>query len=183
MSGPIDTWDSPCGRTLRLRRGQLDDVGRLLEFERRLSPGTKYFRFGRFRDLHFTPEQLQWILDPNNDSNVHFVVTTVENSIEELLASARILIPTSATACQLLMVVRDDWQGCGLGARLTSALCAEASRRGIPGIYCQVLPTNRGMQAFMQKCGFRQVPNPDHELLVRFEKRVDCVLSRPDSII
>ena len=162
-----------------MRYGRLDDVDRLLEFERHLSPGTKYFRFGRFRELHFTTEQLQWILDPNNHSNVHLVVTTHENSREELLASARIVIPASATACQLLIVVRDDWQGSGLGVRLISALYGEASRRGFPGLYCQVMPTNRGMQAFMHKCGFRQVPNPDHELLVRFEKRVDCVASSP----
>jgi len=179
MNRPLDTWDSTCGRTLHLRHGQLDDVGRLLEFERHLSPGTRYFRFGRFRDLHFTPKQLQWILDPNNEENVHFVVTMIEDSAEELLATGRILIDMSAAECQLLIVVRDDWQGCGLGARLTSALCAEASRRGIPGIYCQVMPTNRVMQAFMDKCGFREVHNPDHELLVRFEKRLECGVSRP----
>ena len=180
MSRPLDTWDSTCGRTLCLRRGRLDDVDRLLEFERHLSPGTKYFRFGRFRDLHFTPEQLQWILDPKNDSNVHFVVTTVTNAREELLASARIVIPTSATACQLLMVVRDDWQGSGLGARLLSALSEEASRREVPGVYCQVMPTNLRMQAFMLKCGFRQEHNPESEVLVRFEKRLERVTSFPE---
>ena len=180
MSRTLDTWNSTCGRTLRLRLGQLDDVDRLLEFERHLSPGTKYFRFGRFRDLHFTPEQLQWILDPDNDSNVHFVVTTDENASEKLLSSARIIIPTSTTVCQLLIVVRDDWQGSGLGARLMSALYDEASRRGLCAIYCQVMPTNLRMQAFMRKCGFRQVPNPDNEVLVRFEKPLGDIVSGPE---
>ena len=177
MSSPLDTWDSTRGCTLRLRRAQLDDIDRLLEFERHLSPGTKYFRYGRFRDLHFTPEELQWILDPSNESNVHHVVTTDEDGKETLLASARIVITTPVSACQLLIVVRDDWQGSGLGGQLMTVLCDEASRRGLPGIYCQVMPTNLGMQAFMQKCGFQQVHNPDNEILVRFEKRLECVSS------
>ena len=179
MHNLIDTWDSACGRALLLRCGQLDDVDRLMKFERHLSPGTKYFRFGRFRDLRFTQEQLRWILDPENQGNVHFVVTTMEDSEVEILATARLLIGKPTVAGELLLVVRDDWQGRGLGARLTAALCAEASRRRIPGICCQVMPTNRRMQAFIQKCGFRQVQNPDHDLLLRFEKRLNCFGSSP----
>ena len=178
-SNPFDEWLSPRGRILQLRRGRLDDVDRFLEFERHLSPGTKYFRFGRFRDLPFTREQTQRILDPQSDNNLHFVVTMTENSTEEILASARVLFSTSSPIGELMLVVRDDWHGSGLGRRLTATLCGATSLRGIPRVYCQVLPTNFGMQAFMPKCGFQQVHNPDNEVLLRYEKRLDCVATPP----
>ena len=71
-----------------------------------------------------------------------------------------------------LIVVRDDWHGRGLGQRLVTKLFREAARRRVHIVYCQVMPTNRRMQIFMRRCGFTQTINPDHEVLLRFEKPV-----------
>lgn len=164
------SWYTLEGQPLRLRRGGLDDVDLLLEFETKLSPGTKYFRFGRFRNFRSTREQLQAILDPDCDTNLDLIVTAPGPDREEILASGRLILPEQAHVSELMLVVRDDWHGTGLGSRLIQALCDEATSRGVSLIYCQVLPTNRAMQAFMRRCGFSSVPNPNSDLLLRYEK-------------
>ena len=168
----LETWDCLDGRQLRMRRGRFDDIDRFLEFELHLSPGTRYFRFGKVRDPGYSRDQVVGLFDPADDCNVHYVVTTTENSCEVMIASGRLVVPPATSACELLIVVRDDWHGRGLGQRLVTKLFREAARRRVHIVYCQVMPTNRRMQIFMRRCGFTQTINPDHEVLLRFEKPV-----------
>ena len=167
-----DSWDRPEDSPFLMRRGRPDDIDLALEFERRLSAGTRYFRFGKMQDLGFDRDRLAWLFNPDDDRNIHYIATIASNSREVMIASGRLVIPSEGSASELLIVVGDEWQRHGVGKRLVSVLCREAMARDVQIVYCQVLPTNLRMQTFMRSCGFRPASDPGHELLLRFEKRV-----------
>lgn len=166
---PNEQWVARNGTSLLLREGCLDDVDQLLEFERRLSPGTRYFRFGKLRDMNFSREDMQPILDPDNSDHLHYLVIENDGHQNAVLASGRILTADPSRGSELMIVVRDDWQRCGIGGRLIAALLRDARQRGLLRLFCLVLPTNAGMQTFMGRCGFNRVKNPESDVLLRFE--------------
>lgn len=167
-----DAWDCQHESPLLMRQGRPDDIDRALDFVRHLSPGTRYFRFGKMQGLSFDRDRLAGIFNPDDDHNVHYIVTISEDSREIMIASGRLVIPEAGSASELLIVVRDDWQGRGVGRRLVAKLCHAAILREVHTVYCQVLPTNQRMQRFMHNCGFKPAINAGHELLLQFEKRI-----------
>lgn len=167
-----DTRDYHDDSPLLMRRGRPDDIDRALDFERHLSPGTRYFRFGKMQDLGFDRDRLAGLFNPDDDHNIHYIVTIAVDSREIMIASGRLVIPSAGSSGEMLIVVGDEWQGCGVGRCLVTQLCQEAIVRNVHTVYCQVLPTNRRMQTFMRSCGFKPAINPCHELLLRFEKLV-----------
>jgi ribosomal protein S18 acetylase RimI-like enzyme len=47
-------------------------------------------------------------------------------------------------------------RGCGVGERLMAQLCAEAARRGLPGVHATVLEENRSARRFFERLGFAE---------------------------
>ena len=108
-----DTRDCHDDSPLLMRRGRPDDIDRALDFERHLSPGTRYFRFGKMQDLGFDRDRLAGLFNPDDDHNIHYIVTIAVDSREIMIASGRLVIPSAGSSGEMLIVVGDDWQGRG----------------------------------------------------------------------
>ena len=72
----------------------------------------------------------------------------------EVLAIARLSI-ADGWAGLTAVEVRPDRRRAGLGAAITAAACAEATARGIGGVFLQVEVGNAGARSLYERCGFR----------------------------
>jgi ribosomal protein S18 acetylase RimI-like enzyme len=73
---------------------------------------------------------------------------------DELMAIARLSI-ADGWAGITAVEVRPTRRRSGLGATLTSAVCAEAARRGVSRVFLQVETGNAPALALYERCGFR----------------------------
>lgn len=123
------------------------------------------------RGWSFDRDRLAGIFNPDDDHNVHYIVTISEDSREIMIASEDL----SSRGGKRQRIA--DWP-CAttgrsrVGRRLVAKLCHAAILREVHTVYCQVLPTNQRMQRFMHNCGFKPAINAGHELLLQFEKRI-----------
>lgn len=63
---------------------------------------------------------------------------TRERGRERLVAVARYCAAPGSKVAESAVTVHDDWQGRGLGAHMTRALCAAAARRGVEGLRAEL---------------------------------------------
>jgi acetyltransferase len=73
----------------------------------------------------------------------------------------------AAEAREFALVVADDWQGLGVGARLLRGLLRCAERAGVRVLYGDVFADNAAMLAFARRLGFSQRRHPTDARLVR----------------
>ena len=166
-------WKTPQGVILTLRKVRPDDVPLFLWASETFSKGTRYFRFGKMASLNFTAQDIEPLCHPDDEWNAHYIVTQEESGEERFVANARYSSEKDRQSCEFSIVVMDQWHHHGVGKRLVKVLCEHAAKKGIPLIYGLVLPTNLAMQKFMKKCGFLMVSNPDNDIVLRFERRLD----------
>lgn len=166
-------WKTRQGNKMTLRQVKPDDVPLLLWASERFSNGTRYFRFGKLASLDFTAQEIEPLCNPDQEWNAHYIVTHEESGTERFVANARYTVEKDRQSCEFAIVVLDQWHHHGVGELLMQALCEHATAQGLSLIYGLVLPTNSAMQGFMKKCGFQKVHNPNDDLVLRFERRVD----------
>jgi len=70
------------------------------------------------------------------------------------------LIDPDGKSCEFAIVVADEWQKRGLGAKLLKALISHAQLRGIKRIHGSVLKNNSGMLQFVKGLGFEETTDP-----------------------
>lgn len=166
-------WITRKGIAMTLRKVKPEDVPLLLSASQKFSTGTRYFRFGKIASLDFTAKEIEPLCNPDDEWNAHYIVTHEVSGTEHFVANARYSVQQDRQSCEFAIVVLDQWQHYGVGEVLLEALCEQATKLGIPAIYGLVLPTNLAMQKFMKKCGFQKVHNPNDDLVLRFERRLD----------
>lgn len=124
----------------------------------RLSLATRAQRF--FTPLRAWPrEMLRAIAE--RDAAQHFVVAELDG---ELVALGQ--LACASTQREVALVVADDWQRRGLGARLLDRLLDDARRLGLPDLRLETQRANAGMRRLAQRAGFALQPHPDDALLL-----------------
>ncbi len=147
-------WTAHDGSVLAIRPMAATDIDIARAFIRKLSFGTRYFRFGR-GDLDFSDEELQGVCSADPRTNTHLVVVANDRSDKaSIVASARYVVQDDGESCLFGLVVADAWQGHGLGQRLLRALFDSARQRGLKVMQGEVLASNTRMLGFLQKIGF-----------------------------
>lgn len=121
------------------------DVIPLVEFYYHLSQQTRYMRFQMVTEG--LPESKIYeyaeILCKVEGKGLAIVAYTYENGIESFVGVARYMFENEkAEKAEFAIVIRDDFQGKGLGKYLLSLLLEEAQRYGIKILYGSMLPTN-----------------------------------------
>jgi acetyltransferase len=84
----------------------------------------------------------------------------------QILGVGRLSRSHSREEAELGLIVRDDYQGKGLGAELLRRLIRVARDEGIRRIVADILPQNRPMRRLCETMGFKAVDAPD-PLVVR----------------
>jgi len=119
-----------------------------------LSQETLYNRF-MSRTQRFGTKQILDFVYIDHRRNVAFVATVPEAHGEDIVGVGRYYLDERTNRAEVAFVVRDDWQGKGIGKILFEQLVVTARQSGIAGFTAEVLRDNRKMQAVFNKCGLR----------------------------
>jgi GNAT superfamily N-acetyltransferase len=140
------------GRRLTVRPIQRDDAGLLIEFHERLSPQSRYLRF--FSPFpHLSPKMAEYLAGVDFVDRFALVATADEDGVERIVAVARFDIAPDDVVAEVALVVRDDYQGVGLGTAVFGRLLEMARARGVRRLTGNVLADNRRMLQLLRNHG------------------------------
>ena len=155
------------GREWTLRPIRPEDVAALQEFIRSLTKRSRYMRFvSMMREL--TPRMLARYTQIDYHRELALVATThVANpanrghTIEIIIGLAHYLRNPDGRGAEYALVIGDDWQRRGLGAKLMNKLIDAATEQGLEYIDGMVIGSNQPMLSLMTWLGFTNDPDPE----------------------
>jgi acetyltransferase len=137
-----------------------------------LSPRSVYLRF--FTPMKRLPHRmLARFTHIDYDRHIALVATAESESNEKMLGVARVIISRNLREAEFSVVVRDAWQGKGIGAALLQRCLSIAKERGIQRVTGTVLTENTQMLRLGRKLGFnikKELGVPEYELSIDFIK-------------
>ncbi len=153
--GELERWiDLKDGSKLFLRPLKLTDEPLLREMFYKLSPESVNYRF--FRMIKSMPhDKLQELLKVDYDADMALVGLLGRGEDHPLVAIAHYSKDPRTNFAEAAFLVRDDWQGKGVGTGLMSTLVEAAQTRGVVGFSADVLANNHGMLRVFHRCGYR----------------------------
>jgi RimJ/RimL family protein N-acetyltransferase len=149
------------GRTVTLRPISVADSDGLIDFHGRLSPRTQELRFHRPKP-RLARWEAEYLAGVDFVSRAAVVATVIETGpdgepIERIVADGRIEAGEAAGVGEVGLVVRDDFQGAGLGAALLDVLVDLAPGLGMERLSFFVLSENQAMLGLAARVGAAQV--------------------------
>jgi len=136
-----------------LRSVKISDEPLLKDFFYALSDQTTYRRFiSARRDMPH--ERLQEFAVIDYTREMVILALIAGEGKEEILGIAQYGIDDVTHTGEVGVVVRDDFQGRGIGTELLSYLTYLAKRQGLLGFTAEVLVENRPMMSLFEKMGF-----------------------------
>lgn len=156
-----------------LRPLKLTDEGLVRDLFYTLSADSVHYRF--FQMIKAMPhEKLQELLRVDYDADMAVVVLKDQSPDSPMLAMAHYRKDPPTNFADAAFLVRDEWQGKGVGTALMNALVDMARLRGIAGFTADVLMHNHGMLRVFHKCGYAvesRLEQGVYQLRIPFEKR------------
>jgi len=138
---------------LFLRPLKLTDEPLVREMFYKLSPESVHYRF--FRILKSMPrEKIQELLRIDYESDMTMVGLPGREEHAPIVAIAHYSRDPRTNFADAAFLVRDDWQGKGIGTVLLQALVDAARSVGLGGFTAEVLSQNDGMLRVFHRCGF-----------------------------
>jgi RimJ/RimL family protein N-acetyltransferase len=147
-----DTWIAADGTIVIIRPVRATDLALVQEFVDALSADTRYQRLMSTRQPSI--EELRRRTDIDYEREFALFATMRVQRRERLLGVARFVTLSTPGDAEGAIVLRDDWQGHGLGTRLLASLLAEAKHRGVRRMIGTTLSANNAMLALARKFGF-----------------------------
>lgn len=172
---PTISWSLGLAHSITVRPIRAEDADLELEFIRRLSPHSLYNRVFS-TSVAMTPEWLQRLTQIDFTRDMAIIATVTLDGRETQIGVVRYVRMENGSSCEFAIAVADQWQGCGIGARLMRELIAIAARSGIIEIVGDVLSANVAMLALARRLGMRVYPHPDGATLRR------VLLSLPETL-
>lgn len=130
-----------------------EDAALLVDLFNSLSPQTKYYRF--FSNLKKMPDDmLSRFTQIDYNKDMALAALDMFNSRERFLAIARFMSKPNRTDAEFAVVVRDEWQGKGIGRVLLENLIRYAIERKIKILSGYVLVENTHMISLGRQLGF-----------------------------
>ncbi|UCE62106.1 MAG: GNAT family N-acetyltransferase [Phycisphaerales bacterium] len=156
-----------------LRPLKLTDESMLRDMFYKLSPESVHYRF--FRMIKAMPhEKMQEFLRVDYEADMALVVLTDSKEQADVIGIAHYGNDPHANFADAAFLVRDDWQGKGIGTTLMSTLVEVARGHGIAGFTADVLAGNHGMLRVFHKCGFSvesELEDGAYRLRIPFTKK------------
>jgi acyl-CoA hydrolase/ribosomal protein S18 acetylase RimI-like enzyme len=150
----LERWvDLKDGSRAFMRPLRLTDEAKLRDFFYKLSPASVHYRF--FRMIKAMPhEQLQELLRIDYEADMAIVQLTDRSENAEVVGIAHYLKNPRTNLADSAFLVRDDWQGKGIGPLMMNALVENARKHGIAGFTADVLQENARMLGVFHKSGY-----------------------------
>jgi RimJ/RimL family protein N-acetyltransferase/acyl CoA:acetate/3-ketoacid CoA transferase beta subunit len=161
----------PDGSVALLRPIRATDEPELREMFYALSPETVYHRF--FSLLPTMPHrQLQEWLRVDYEAQMVLVATVGIPGDESIIAVARYDLDRRTNLAEVAFVVRDEYQGKGLGTMMLNALVEAAREHGIAGFTAVVQADNAAMMAVFHNAApalESRLVDETYEITMRFD--------------
>lgn len=153
-------WTQPDGLKVVIRPIKPEDAELEVEFVRKLSPETKYYRFmNTMREL--PPAMVTRLTQIDYDREMAFVAVIEEDGKEYEVGVCRYAVNPDGESCEFAIVVADDWQKKGLARRLMGVLIETARDRGLGYMNGVFLSNNERMLKFVKGLGFVLSNDPE----------------------
>jgi len=149
--GRQETVTLPRGEVVLIRPLRVTDERVLQDLFYRLSDDSTYERFLSHKRCHPRGEVAK-LTDFCDAENAALIATRNVES-EELLAMARYDVEPGTCFAEVALVVRDEWQGHGLGSALFQRLVGLAQQQALQGFTAEVLATNGRMLSLFRRSG------------------------------
>jgi acyl-CoA hydrolase/N-acetylglutamate synthase-like GNAT family acetyltransferase len=140
------------GAHFLIRPARITDEAALQDLLYRCSDETIYRRFLAHRRVH-PREEVQELVDLDNEQNMAFVAVPAES--DEIIGVARYDVDPASGLADLAFLVRDDWQGKGIGTELMRSMMDIGRARGLAGFELTVLEWNAPMLALIRESGLQ----------------------------
>src|SRR5262249_26555338 len=118
----------------------------------RLSDESTYLRFMGFKRAHPHEEMLR-LVDLDYVESMALVACAPEPRADEIIAIARYDVDPATQLADIAFVVRDDWQGKGIGTLLMRRMAEIGRARGLAGFEADVLAANKTMLSIFANSG------------------------------
>lgn len=141
------------GIQILLRPVRITDEPLLKDFFYSLSDRSMYRRFIQAR-RDMPHERLQEFVVIDYTREMVLVAVVESEGREEIVGVGQYGIDESRHTAEVALVVRDDYQGKGVGRELLSYLTLLAKRQGLHGFTAEVLADNAPMLSLFEKMGF-----------------------------
>jgi acyl-CoA hydrolase/GNAT superfamily N-acetyltransferase len=141
-------------RIVDVRPARLTDEEPLRDLFYRLSDESTYKRFMGYKSVHPHAE-MQRLVDTDYETSMALIATARVDSEERIVAMARYDVDPGTRLADIAFVVRDEWQGQGLGTLLMRRMTEVARSRGVAGFTADVLSSNKPMLMVFQNSGLR----------------------------
>ena len=153
------------GEEFTLRPIRPEDEPKMVDFHEKLSEQSVYLRYFRAFNLdqRVEHERLTRICYVDYDRAIVLVVERdhPETGAAEIVAVGRLTRLPNPAEAEFSMLVRDDFQGRGVGTQLLSNLLSFGRDEGIQRVVAYMLPENRGMIEISEKLGFKMEREED----------------------
>jgi acetyltransferase len=161
-------WELPGGVTVTVRPIRPEDAEMEASFVRNLSDDARHFRFmSGVKEL--TREMLIRFTQIDYDRELALVGVVEREGKETQIAVAR-YVRADPESAQVSIVVADEWQGRGIGARLLELLMEAARARGLVRLEGEVLAENTAVRALLSRLGFSFRRDPESADVLLIEK-------------
>ena len=142
------------GKTVRVRPVVQTDKARIVDLLGKLSPDSIYRRF--LRPVDTLPEEFLFQLTHFDDQKSYALAAVIcEAGKEALIAVARLCHDPLEETTDFAIVVRDDWQRCGLGEFMLRELFKAGRQRNLTILSSVIDSSNRGIKQVLRKTGCR----------------------------
>ena len=141
------------GHTFKVRPIGRDDKDKLRDFFYRLSPQTRYFRFGHMKE-QISDKELDYFTDVHPPESYAYLGLTGEGDEELIRAVARWFQSPDQSMAEIAFVVEDNVQARGIGTALLEKLAEKAFKYRIKKLIANVLPDNTRMLSVFEESGF-----------------------------
>ncbi|WP_298393252.1 bifunctional acetate--CoA ligase family protein/GNAT family N-acetyltransferase [uncultured Azonexus sp.] len=167
----IQDWTMNDGKVVTIRPIRPEDADMEQEFVKNMSDESRYYRFmDTLREL--TQTMLVRFTQIDYDREMALVATlpNAETGKEHQIGVARYVLNPDGESVEFALAVGDDWQKCGVGRKLMTALIDCARSKGYRAVVGDVLSTNSKMFRLMTSLGFTIHPHPDDTAVKRVVK-------------
>jgi acetyltransferase len=166
----IQQWQMNDGRDVTIRPIRPEDADMEQEFVRGMSDESRYYRFmDTLRELSQT--MLVRFTQIDYDREMALIGTITEADGKEMqIGVARYVVNPDGESVEFALAVGDNWQKCGVGRKLMTALIDCARQKGYRAVVGDVLSNNTKMFRLMTSLGFSIHPHPDDTAVKRVVK-------------
>jgi len=142
------------GTQVSFRSVKLTDESAMKDLLYALSQQTIYYRF-MSGSVRFPPTAIQDFVFIDHRKDVCIVGAIQEAEGDKIVAVGRYYLDQSTNRAEVAFVIRDEWQGRGLGKFMFRQLATIARRNGITGFTAETLAENKRMQTIFYHCGLK----------------------------